>query len=146
MLLTGGLTLLWFWLGNRWLIRHQAFKLLYIDDALPEQMNALLDQHRGPGDAPLQHKLQLLRWPEHWQAHPELCPSTLEVQGALMGNDSPACPEHQASLERQRLLTQLKLRHIRLYSPQAIAEALTGRLSAQTMASDLWQPDNNPAP
>jgi lipopolysaccharide/colanic/teichoic acid biosynthesis glycosyltransferase/glycosyltransferase involved in cell wall biosynthesis len=145
VLLTGGLTLLWFWLGNRWLIRHQAFKLLYIDDALPEQMNALLDQHRGPGDAPLQHKLQLLRWPEHWQAHPELCPSTLEVQGALMGNDSPACPENKASLERQRLLTQLKLRHIRLYSPHAIAEALTGRLSAQTMASDLWQPDNNPA-
>jgi lipopolysaccharide/colanic/teichoic acid biosynthesis glycosyltransferase/glycosyltransferase involved in cell wall biosynthesis len=145
VLLTGGLTLLWFWLGNRWLITHQGFKLLYVDEALPEQMNALLDQNREPSTAPLQHKLQLLRWPEHWQAHPELCPSELDVQGALIGKDSTTCPENNATLERQRLLTQLKLRHIRLYSPQAIAESLTGRLSAQTMASELWQPDNNPA-
>lgn len=145
VLLTGVLTLLWFWLGDRWLLRHQGFKLLYLDEALPAQMHALLSQKHGPCNAVPGHKLQLLPWPQHWQNHPELCPGMLDVQGALIGGDTTTPTTGAPSNDRQRLLTQLKLRHIRLYSPQAIAEALTGRLSAQTMASELWQPDSNPA-
>ena len=145
VLLTGVLTLLWFWLGDRWLLRHQGFKLLYLDEALPAQMHALLSPKNGPCNATPGNKLQLLPWPQHWQSHPELCPGTLDVQGALIGGDTTTPTAVAPSNDRQRLLTQLKLRHIRLYSPQAIAEALTGRLSAQTMASELWQPDSNPA-
>lgn len=141
VLLTGILTLLWFWLGDRWLLRHQGFKLLYIDEGMPDQMHALLENKPNPNNTPLSHKIQLLPWPEHWQNHAEHCPRTLDVQGALVSTDAPHAPSHP----RQQLLTLLKLRHIRLYSPQAIAQALTGRLSPQTMASELWQPDGNPA-
>ncbi len=212
VLLTGGLTLLWFWLGDRWLRQQHSFKLVFLDEALPEQMAALLtgtsQQHpdasafddtspltpdtslvtpdtylvtpdtsfvtpdliggphplnhgypvtpgltggagypvtpgltQGALQAHHHHGLQLLRWPAHWHEHPEQCPSALDVHGALIGQGHPSTHDDT----RHRFLTTLKLRHIRLYSPQAVAEALTGRLSAETLASELWQPDGNPA-
>jgi exopolysaccharide biosynthesis polyprenyl glycosylphosphotransferase len=152
VLLTGLLTLLWFWLGDRWLMQRRGFKLVYLDDALPELMASLLGHHNANGRGyPLKPDttapgLQLLRWPAHWLEHPELCPASLDVQGALIGNSAVGQTfTAEAQATRQRFLSQLKQRHIRLYSPQAVAEALTGRLAADTLASELWQPDGNPA-
>lgn len=139
LLLTYGLTLLWFWLGDRWLMRQRAFKLLYWQEQQPEQMHRLMDELGVPGH---NTPLQLIRWPEHWKSDPQLCPPALNVQGALTDNASTQAPD---PLQRRRILTALKLHHIRLYSPQAVAEALTGRVPASTLSSELWQPDSNPA-
>ncbi|MFM8575019.1 MAG: sugar transferase, partial [Limnohabitans sp.] len=38
-----------------------------------------------------------------------------------------------------------KLHHVRLYSAQAVAEALSGRVPESVLVSELWQPDGNPA-
>ena len=141
VLLSYGLTTLWFWLGDRWLMRQRAFKLLYWDDEQPAHMQQLMHELGG---AHPQVPLQLIRWPDHWRQDPGLCPPALAVQGALT---TPAQPQQPAAEQemRRRILTALKLHHIRLYSPQAVAEALTGRVPASTLSSELWQPDGNPA-
>ena len=141
VLLTYGLTMLWFWLGDRWLMRQRAFKLLYWEDEQPAQMQQLMHELGGThGPVPL----QLIRWPAHWRQDPGLCPPALAVQGALTAPAQDR-PGEAAQALRRRILTQLKLHHIRLYSPQAVAEALTGRVPASTLDSELWQPDGNPA-
>ena len=141
VLLTYGLTTLWFWLGERWLIGQWAFKLLYWEDEQPAHMQQLM-QAMGGASQPAQ--LQLIRWPDHWRQDPGLCPPALAVQGALTAPAPQALPTAEQNA-RRRILTALKLHHIRLYSPQAVAEALTGRVPASTLGSDLWQPDGNPA-
>jgi exopolysaccharide biosynthesis polyprenyl glycosylphosphotransferase len=88
--------------------------------------------------------LQLIRWPDHWRHNPGLCPPALAVQGALTAPPQTPLGDEGQTL-RRRILTALKLHHIRLYSPQAVAESLTGRLSTRTLGSELWQPDGNPA-
>ena len=144
VLLTYGLTVLWFWLGDRWLMRQRAFKLLYWEDEQPAHMQQLMHELGG---TQRQVPLQLIRWPAHWRQDPGLCPGALAVQGALLPSLPSSLPDpaDAASGLRRRILTTLKLHHIRLYSPQAVAEALTGRVPASTLGSELWQPDGNPA-
>lgn len=139
VLLTFGLSMLWFWLGDRWRLRQRSFKLICIDDAAPQRLAALLPQ---PFDA--HAHLQLVRWPQHWMDHPQPCPAHLDVQGALI--DSASAPVDPAQIEsRQRTITELKLRHIRLYNPLTVAEAITGQIPADTLKNELWQADGHPA-
>ena len=139
VLLTFGLTMLWFWLGDRWRLRQRSFKLVYLDDGVPERMAALL----APPLATHGH-LQLVRWPQHWMDRPQRCPPSLDVQGALI--DSTHVPVDPAlALARQRTITELKLRHIRLYNPLTVAEAISGQVPADTLKNELWQADGNPA-
>ena len=127
--LTYILTTLWFWLADRWFQRHRPVKLVYIDNSIPEQMQSLLT------DSKHQQKLQLIAWPPHWTGlrHAPAC------EGAIID------PHASASPQRSHLLTQLKLNHIRLYSPEALSESMTGRLSQTTLSNELWQTDGNPA-
>jgi len=141
VLLTYGLTMLWFWLGDRWLMRQRAFKLLYWEDEQPAHMLRLM---QALGSTHPQVPLQLIRWPGHWRQDAGLCPPALAVQGALTA-PAQGHPSQAEQTLRRSILTQLKLHHIRLYSPQAVAEALTGRVPASTLESELWQPDGNPA-
>ena len=129
IVLTYILTTLWFWLADRWFQRHRPVKLIYIDDSIPEQMQSLLTDSKN------KQKLQLIAWPPHWTglAHAPAC------QGAIID------PHASASKQRSHLLTQLKLNHIRLYSPEALSESMTGRLSQTTLSNELWQTDGNPA-
>lgn len=129
--LTYVLTTLWFWLADRWFQRHRPIKLIYIDTSIPDQMQQLLaTTDNGP-----RQKLQLIAWPSHWThlAHAPAC------EGAIIDSQAPA------SKTRSQILTQLKLNHIRLYSPEALAESMTGRLSQTTLSNELWQTDGNPA-
>ena len=141
VLLTYGLTTLWFWLGERWLMGQRAFKLLYWEDEQPAHMQQLM-QELGGTQQPAQ--LQLIRWPDHWRQDPGLCPPALAVQGALTAPAEGHLTDTAHTL-RRNILTRLKLHHIRLYSPQAVVEALSGRVPASVMESELWQPDGNPA-
>lgn len=143
------LTTLWFWLGDRWLIAPRALRLLYWHASQPGQLQALLAQLGPETQAAAEKRLQLVRWPRHWQAQPALCPAALAVQGALSDAPNPSPGEQrgsaEAQAERRAILTTLKLHHVRLYSPQAVAEALSGRIPESVLTSDLWQPDGNPA-
>jgi exopolysaccharide biosynthesis polyprenyl glycosylphosphotransferase len=139
VVLTFGLSMLWFWWGDRWRLRQSSFKLIYLDDEAPQHMASLLNNPLAAA-----RQLQLVRWPQHWAEHPQLCPAHLDVQGALI--DSAAMPSDATQAQaRQRTITELKLRHIRLYSPLTVAEAITGQVPADTLKNELWQPDGNPA-
>ncbi len=142
LLLSYLLTTAWFWWGYRWLIAPRALQLLYWHDDQPARLHALLAQLGPQAQAAAQQRLRLVRWPAHWRAQPERCPEVLGVQGALA--DAPAGAQAQDS-ERRAILTTLKLRHVRLYGAQAVAEALSGRVPQEVLASELWQPDGNPA-
>jgi len=140
------LTTLWFWLGDRWLIAPRALRLLYWHESQPRQLQTLLTQLGPEVQAAAEQRLRLVRWPAHWQQQPERCPPVLAVQGALGDAPTTACdvPAHELA-ERRAILTTLKLHHVRLYSAQAVAEALSGRVPDSVLASELWQPDGNPA-
>lgn len=127
--LTYLLTTFWFWLADRWFQRHRPVKLVYIDDSIPSQMQSLLTNSSN------RQRLQLIAWPPHWTdlSQAPAC------EGALID------PHAVASPKRSHLLTQLKLNHIRLYSPEALSESMTGRLSQTTLSNELWQTDGNPA-
>ena len=47
-------------------------------------------------------------------------------------------------LFRSRLLGQLKMQHLRLYSVEAVAELVSGRKTLPHMHDDLWAIDNDP--
>ena len=145
LLLCYALTTLWFWLGYRWLIAPRALRLLYWHDAQPRQLQALLAQLGPQAQAVAGQRLQLVRWPAHWREHPERCPPALAVQGALSDAPDPKEVQPHELAERRAILTTLKLHHVRLYSAQAVAEALSGRVPESVLASELWQPDGNPA-
>ena len=135
LLLTFVLTTFWFWLADRWFRRHRPFKLVYIDDELPARLHETL---AALGAVQAENHLQLIRWPQHWREDPSLCPAALAVQGAVIGVQSGDAAD-------PRTLTTLKLHHIRLYSQEAIAESLSGRVPASKLDSQMWQPDGHPA-
>ncbi len=134
------LTTLWFWLGDHWLNKWRTLKLLYWHDGQPRQLHDLL----GPLGVDPQG-LQLLRWPSAWEQNPSLCPPALAVHGAL--SDGPAHQQNDtsAATSRRSVLTTLKLHHVRLYSAEAVAEALSGRVPDSVLGSERWQPDGHPA-
>ena len=139
LLLSYTLTTLWFWLGDRWLTGTGPLKLLYWRDAQAAQLQAQLHQLGITTPDALPQRLQLVRWPAHWQTEPERCPAALDVHGALTDTDP------QTTAADRAILTRLKLLHVRLYSAPAVAEALSGRVPDSVLGSALWQPDGNPA-
>ena len=129
LLLTWGLTLLWFWLAER-LARHgQVLQLMTLDATAAQRLHALTKDATRPG------RIELVPWPEHWREAPYLP----DCDGALIDPQAPANPE------RSHRLAQLKLLHLRLMSPESLAESLTGRLTSPSLSNELWQTDGNPA-
>ena len=127
--LTYVLTTLWFWLADRWFQRHRPIKLVYIDNDIPCQMQSLLTGSH------ITQRLQLIAWPPHWTDLSQ----AIACEGALIDSQAATTPK------RSHLLTQLKLNHIRLYSPETLSESMTGRLSQTTLSNEMWQTDGNPA-
>jgi lipopolysaccharide/colanic/teichoic acid biosynthesis glycosyltransferase/glycosyltransferase involved in cell wall biosynthesis len=140
ILLCYGLTATWFLVGWRWLRAGRPLRLVYWHDEQPQRLRALLQDLDLDGRAPDGPELRLLRWPDHWRADPSLSPAALAAHGAL--ND---LPDAGLDAQSQATLSTFKLRHVRLYSPQAVAEALSGRVPRSVLQSELWQLDGNPA-
>jgi exopolysaccharide biosynthesis polyprenyl glycosylphosphotransferase len=140
LLLCLALTVLWFALTWKWLQPLRAPKLVFwhheqaqaLDKVLKDVGIDLPAVMNGP------QALKLIRWPDHWRKAPERVPRQLAVRAALHGVSA-------ANLSRtdQEMLSTLKLRSIRLYSPQAVAEALSGRMPGSLLASESWQPEGD---
>ena len=131
LLLSYLLSTFWFWLADQWFLRHRPFRLVYQDPRVPE----LLAPWLHDAQAKALPCIRLLRWPEQGMA-PGMA---LACEGAVV------LPHAEASPERRRFLTALKLQHIHLYSPESLQETVTGRIAAKTLDNELWQTDGNPA-
>lgn len=126
VLLTWALTCWWFWVAEHWLHQNRPLKLLCLDEGVLDQVQAQLSPHERRT-----WPVRAVRWPEHWvrlEASPDIDAVLLDPHAV----DSDA--------RRQRLI-ELKCHHLRLYSPDSLAESLTGRIATDRMANMLWQPE-----
>lgn len=131
LLLSYLLSTCWFWLADQWFLRQRPFRLVYQDPRVPALLAPWLPDPRGQALP----RIRLLRWPDRGMAEG----MALACEGAvLLASDANAPP-------RQSFLTPLKLQHIRLYSPETLQEAVTGRMGPNTLHNELWQTDGNPA-
>jgi lipopolysaccharide/colanic/teichoic acid biosynthesis glycosyltransferase/glycosyltransferase involved in cell wall biosynthesis len=120
-------TTLWLWWGYRRHVKHRALRLVHIDANVPTQLAACL----SPRQVDTQF-LQLIPWnPTH--------------DIPLPACDGVVLDRHvRLTDERTRLLGELKMQHLRLYSVEAVAELTSGRKMLPTAADSLWEIDNDP--
>jgi len=137
VLLTALLTWAWFWLAERSLWRHRPLRLLCLQPDLPERLRSDL-QALGVQ----RPSLRLIGWPSHWREHPQSVPRSLAIDGVVL---QPGTREEDLTPDEHAVLTQLKLRHTRLYSSADLCEALSGRMPESRLRQTLWQPDSHPA-
>jgi lipopolysaccharide/colanic/teichoic acid biosynthesis glycosyltransferase/glycosyltransferase involved in cell wall biosynthesis len=121
-------TTLWLWWGYRRHVKHRALRLVYIDANVPAQLAACLNPNTLDPQA-----VQLIAWsPSH--------------DTPLPACDGVVLDRHVRSTdERTRLLGELKMQHLRLYSVEAVAELTSGRKMLPTAADSLWEIDNDPS-
>ena len=140
VLLCYALTAGWFYLGWTWFRASRPLRLIVWHEEQPQTLRAQLSEV-GMTNARVWHQsLRLLRWPDHWRTNPEHAPAVVAAHGAL--SDAPTRGMSPAD---HRVLSSLKLKHVRLYSPQAVAEAISGRIPRDMLNSEWWQPDGDPA-
>jgi lipopolysaccharide/colanic/teichoic acid biosynthesis glycosyltransferase/glycosyltransferase involved in cell wall biosynthesis len=121
-------TTLWLWWGYRRHVKHRALRLVHLDANVPAQLAACLSPNTLDPQA-----VQLIAWnPNH--------------DIPLPACDGVVLDRHVRSTdERTRLLGELKMQHLRLYSVEAVAELTSGRKMLPTAADSLWEIDNDPS-
>jgi lipopolysaccharide/colanic/teichoic acid biosynthesis glycosyltransferase/glycosyltransferase involved in cell wall biosynthesis len=121
-------TTLWLWWGYRRHVKHRALRLVHIDASVPAQLAACLNPNTLDPQA-----VQLIAWnPNH--------------DTPLPACDGVVLDRHVRSTdERTRLLGELKMQHLRMYSVEAVAELTSGRKMLPTAADSLWEIDNDPS-
>ncbi len=121
-------TTLWLWWGYRRHVKHRALRLVHIDATVPTQLAVCLKPNiLDP------HAVQLIAWN----------PSS---DTPLPACDGVVLDRHVRSTdERTRLLGELKMQHLRLYSVEAVAELTSGRKMLPTATDTLWEIDNDPS-
>ncbi len=121
-------TTLWLWWGYRRHVKHQALRLVHIDANVPTQLAACLKPNTLDPQA-----VQLIPW------HPN-------GDSLLPACDGVVLDRHvRSSDERTRLLGELKMQHLRIYSVEAVAELTSGRKILPTTSDTLWEIDNDPS-
>lgn len=121
-------TTLWLWWGYRRQVKHRALRLVYIDANVPAQLAACLQPNTLDPQA-----VQLIAWNPNSDTPLPAC-------------DGVVLDRHvRSSDERTRLLGELKMQHLRLYSVEAVAELTSGRKMLPTAADSLWEIDNDPS-
>ncbi len=127
------LSLAWFLAGHWRDLRRHGLCLIYLDDTVPQRLQALL----GPGaDEARRKDITLMPWPERGLDDA----AASGWAGVVLDRHAPS---HAA---RDRKISGLRLQHIRLYSVEAVAELLSGRMVLpENHAQDLWTLDGNPA-
>jgi len=121
-------TTLWLWWGYRRHVKHRALRLVYMDSTVPAQLAACLSPNTLDPQA-----LQLIAWNPNSDTPLPTC-------------DGIVLDRHVRSTdERTRLLGELKMQHLRLYSVEAVAELTSGRKMLPTASDSLWEIDNDPS-
>jgi lipopolysaccharide/colanic/teichoic acid biosynthesis glycosyltransferase len=121
-------TTLWLWWGYRRHVKHRALRLVHIDANVPAQLDACLNPNTLDP-----HAVQLIAWNPNSNTPLPAC-------------DGVVLDRHVRSHdERTRLLGELKMQHLRLYSVEAVAELTSGRKMLPTAADSLWEIDNDPS-
>ncbi len=121
-------TTLWLWWGYRRHVKHRALRLVYLDANVPAQLTACLKPNTLDPQA-----VQLIAWSPNSDSPLPAC-------------DGVVLDRHvRSSDERTRLLGELKMQHLRLYSVEAVAELTSGRKMLPTAADSLWEIDNDPS-
>ena len=120
-------TTLWLWWGYRRHVKHRALRLVHIDANVPAQLTACLSPHSLDTQS-----VALIPWNPHSDTPLPAC-------------DGVVLDRHvRLTDERTRLLGELKMQHLRLYSVEAVAELTSGRKMLPTAADSLWEIDNDP--
>jgi lipopolysaccharide/colanic/teichoic acid biosynthesis glycosyltransferase/glycosyltransferase involved in cell wall biosynthesis len=121
-------TTLWLWWGYRRHVKHRALRLVHLDANVPAQLAACLQPNTLDPQA-----VQLIAWNPNSDIPLPAC-------------DGVVLDRHvRSSDERTRLLGELKMQHLRLYSVEAVAELTSGRKMLPTAADSLWEIDNDPS-
>jgi lipopolysaccharide/colanic/teichoic acid biosynthesis glycosyltransferase/glycosyltransferase involved in cell wall biosynthesis len=121
-------TTLWLWWGYRRHVKHRALRLVHLDANVPAQLAACLSPNTLDPQA-----LQLIAWSPNSDTPLPAC-------------DGVVLDRHVRSTdERTRLLGELKMQHLRLYSVEAVAELTSGRKMLPSAADSLWEIDNDPS-
>ena len=121
-------TTLWLWWGYRRHVKHRALRLVHIDANVPAQLDACLNPNTLDP-----HAVQLIAWNPNSNTPLPAC-------------DGVVLDRHVRSHdERTRLLGELKMQHLRLYSVEAVAELTSGRKMLPAAADSLWEIDNDPS-
>ena len=127
------LTAAWLAWGYRRYVKHRALRLVYWDDEVPLQLARYLSPE---GVDPL--GLQLLPW----RPFPS---QETDIKNLLPACDGIVLDRHVLVDDaRTRLLGQLKMQHLRLYSVEAVAELVSGRKTLPQQGDNLWEIDNDP--
>ena len=120
-------TTLWLWWGYRRRVGQRALHLVHLDANVPTQLaHCLQPQALDP------HAITLQAWSVGANVALPAC------DGVVLDRQVPLTPE------RTRLLSQLKMQHLRLYSVEAVAELVSGRKMLPHAADSLWEIDNDP--
>ena len=121
-------TTLWLWWGYRRHVKHRALRLVHLDANVPAQLTACLSPNTLDPQA-----VELIAWNPNSDTPLPAC-------------DGVVLDRHVRSTdERTRLLGELKMQHLRLYSVEAVAELTSGRKMLPTAADSLWEIDNDPS-
>jgi len=127
------LTAAWLAWGYRRYVKHRALRLVYWDSEVPSQLASYLSPE---GVDPL--GLQLLPW----RPFPS---QETDTKNLLPACDGIVLDRHVLVDDaRTRLLGQLKMQHLRLYSVEAVAELVSGRKTLPQTGDNLWEIDNDP--
>ncbi len=120
-------TTLWLWWGYRRHVKRRALRLVHIDATVPAQLAACLSPSTLDPQA-----VQLIAWNPHHDTPLPAC-------------DGVVLDRHvRVTDERTRLLGELKMQHLRMYSVEAVAELTSGRKMLPTATDSLWEIDNDP--
>jgi exopolysaccharide biosynthesis polyprenyl glycosylphosphotransferase len=125
-------TTLWLWWGYRRHVKHRALRLVHIDANVPAQLAACMGSSKFGSPSNDSNALHLTHWNAHSDAPMPVC------DGVILDRHI------RITDERTRLLGDLKMQHVRLYSVEAVAELMSGRKMLPTAADTLWEIDNDP--
>lgn len=129
------LTATWLAWGYRRYVKHRALRLVYWDADVPSQLTSYLSPE---GIDPL--GLELLAWQPFSAQEGNAAPAPL-----LPACDGIVLDRHVLVDDaRTRLLGQLKMQHLRLYSVEAVGELVSGRKTLPQTGDNLWEIDNDP--
>ncbi len=121
----------WFTLGH-WRERGRyALSLAYLDSSVPMRLKELLGDASEFSQQDI--KLQPLAIPAASDAAPQVTDDTSFLAGVVIDPQAPT------DAVRERLISDLRLQHVRLYSVEAVAELISGRKMLSNLQANVGQ-------